>query len=153
MVMVDDNWSGEPLTKGTCVVFGGRGFVGRLLVYRLLKLNKWIVRVADSSPFLHLDLSTQSDSTLSEAIAAGSASYHRVDVKDQSKICRSNTSYRISIMYLATYINFLFGIIFCLPVSCMPKWFLPRSMRKQGNSYFSLLFPLKSGRMFQQNLG
>ncbi|XP_021833306.1 3beta-hydroxysteroid-dehydrogenase/decarboxylase isoform X1 [Prunus avium] len=69
----------------TCVVFGGRGFLGRSLVLRLLKLGKWIVRVADSTQSLHLDPSER-DSLLSQALSSGLASLHGVDVRDKSQI-------------------------------------------------------------------
>ncbi|XP_034198922.1 3beta-hydroxysteroid-dehydrogenase/decarboxylase isoform X3 [Prunus dulcis] len=69
----------------TCVVFGGRGFLGRSLVLRLLKLGKWIVRVADSTQSLHLDPSER-DSLLSQALSSGIASLHGVDVRDKSQI-------------------------------------------------------------------
>ncbi|KAK4778555.1 hypothetical protein SAY86_006083 [Trapa natans] len=71
----------EPIPSETCVVIGGRGFVGRWLVLRLLKLKKWIVRVVDSAPSLQLDPSDHLDSYLSEAISSGRASYHSVDVR------------------------------------------------------------------------
>ncbi|BBG93648.1 3-beta hydroxysteroid dehydrogenase/isomerase family protein, partial [Prunus dulcis] len=68
-----------------CVVFGGRGFLGRSLVLRLLKLGKWIVRVADSTQSLHLDPSER-DSLLSQALSSSIASLHGVDVRDKSQI-------------------------------------------------------------------
>lgn len=69
----------------TCVVLHGRGFVGRSLVLRLLKLGNWIVRIADSDQSLHLD-PTEQNSVLSEAIATGRASYYHVDVRDKSQV-------------------------------------------------------------------
>ena len=69
----------------TCVVFGGRGFIGRFLVLRLLKLGKWIVRVADSAQSLQLDPS-EDRSVLSEAISSGRASCCAVDVRDKAQV-------------------------------------------------------------------
>ncbi|KAL6342421.1 hypothetical protein AAG906_009094 [Vitis piasezkii] len=69
----------------TCVVFGGRGFIGRFLVLRLLKLGKWIVRVADSAQSLQLD-PTEDRSVLSEAISSGRASCCAVDVRDKAQV-------------------------------------------------------------------
>ncbi|KAK8571515.1 hypothetical protein V6N12_027601 [Hibiscus sabdariffa] len=71
----------------TCVVLGGRGFSGRALVNRLLRLGGWIVRVADSSSHsLLLDTSSASDSLLADAISSGQASFCHVDVLDTSQI-------------------------------------------------------------------
>ncbi|RVW20729.1 3beta-hydroxysteroid-dehydrogenase/decarboxylase isoform 3 [Vitis vinifera] len=69
----------------TCVVFGGRGFIGRFLVLRLLKLGNWIVRVADSAQSLQLD-PTEDRSVLSEAISSGRASCCPVDVRDKAQV-------------------------------------------------------------------
>lgn len=74
----------NPKTR-TCVVLGGRSFLGRSLVLKLLDLGKWIVRIADSAQSLQLDPS-ESDSVLSHAISKGRASYHCVDVRDISLI-------------------------------------------------------------------
>ena len=51
-MMVDDF---TELNPNTCVVLGGRGFLGRSLVLKLLTLGRWIVRIADSAPSLQLD--------------------------------------------------------------------------------------------------
>ncbi|XWS35300.1 hypothetical protein CRYUN_Cryun21dG0114200 [Craigia yunnanensis] len=73
----------------TCVVLGGRGFLGRSLVNRLLRLGGWIVRVADSSSHsLQLDPSSASDSLLSDALCSGQASFCHVDVRDTSQIIK-----------------------------------------------------------------
>ncbi|XP_031273567.1 3beta-hydroxysteroid-dehydrogenase/decarboxylase isoform X2 [Pistacia vera] len=72
----------------TCVVLNGRGFVGRSLVSRLLRLGNWIVRVADSAQPLQLD-SSESDSLLADFISSGRAEYWRVDVRDLSQIKRA----------------------------------------------------------------
>ncbi|XP_062173553.1 3beta-hydroxysteroid-dehydrogenase/decarboxylase isoform X2 [Alnus glutinosa] len=78
------------LNPRTCVVLGGRGFLGRSLVHRLLTLGKWIVRVADSAQSLHPDPSDDHhDSLLSQALSSGRASYHRVDVRDYSQIVKA----------------------------------------------------------------
>jgi nucleoside-diphosphate-sugar epimerase len=81
------------LNPRTCVVLGGRGFLGRSLVHRLLTLGKWIVRVADSAQSLHPDPSDDHhDSLLSQALSSGRASYHRVDVRDYSQIVKGMSS-------------------------------------------------------------
>nr|VDC69649.1 unnamed protein product [Brassica rapa] len=69
----------------TCVVLNGRGFVGRSLVSRLLRLGNWTVRVADSAQTLNLD---ESDSVLVDALSSGRASYHCVDVRDKPQIVK-----------------------------------------------------------------
>ncbi|KAL1078110.1 hypothetical protein V6Z11_D10G139900 [Gossypium hirsutum] len=56
--------------KRTCVVLGGRGFLGRSLVARLLQLGGWIVRVADSSSHSLLTDPSVSDSLLSNALCS-----------------------------------------------------------------------------------
>ncbi|KAM3355748.1 3beta-hydroxysteroid-dehydrogenase/decarboxylase isoform X1 [Capsicum galapagoense] len=67
----------------TCVVFGGRGFIGKSLVDRLLRVGNWIVRIADSIPTLQLE---PSESLLSHALSSGRASYFHVDVRHKSNI-------------------------------------------------------------------
>ncbi|XP_047264054.1 3beta-hydroxysteroid-dehydrogenase/decarboxylase isoform X3 [Capsicum annuum] len=67
----------------TCVVFGGRGFIGKSLVDRLLRVGNWIVRIADSIPTLQLE---PSESLLSHALSSGRASYFHVDVRLKSNI-------------------------------------------------------------------
>lgn len=80
----------EDLSPRTCAVLGGRGFLGRSLVFRLLKIGNWIVRIADSSKSLQLDLTDSSDSFLNDAIESGRASYHCLDVHDVSSIVKGN---------------------------------------------------------------
>ncbi|KVI08200.1 3beta-hydroxysteroid-dehydrogenase/decarboxylase-like isoform X1 [Cynara cardunculus var. scolymus] len=71
----------------TCVVLGGRSFIGRCLVVRLLKLGNWIVRVADSAQSLQLDPSeSKYDSPLNRAFSTGRASYAHVDLRHKSTI-------------------------------------------------------------------
>ncbi|KAF5465400.1 hypothetical protein F2P56_015413 [Juglans regia] len=72
------------LNRRTCVVLGGRGFLGRSLVLRLLALPNWIVRVADSPRSLHLH--PLHDSLLSQALSSGRASCYPLDVLDYSQI-------------------------------------------------------------------
>ncbi|GER32737.1 3-beta hydroxysteroid dehydrogenase/isomerasefamily protein [Striga asiatica] len=67
----------------TCAVLGGRGFIGRTLVERLLKLGSWIVRVVDTAMAPDLE---PSESLLSDALFAGRAVYFQVDVRDESQI-------------------------------------------------------------------
>ncbi|KAM7266260.1 hypothetical protein ACFE04_004157 [Oxalis oulophora] len=83
--------SSSDVRQRTCVVIGGRGLLGKLLVRRLLKLGNWIVRVADSSSSSssHSDDDVdECDSLLAKAIADGSASYSQCDVRDKSQIVK-----------------------------------------------------------------
>ncbi|KAE9620436.1 hypothetical protein Lal_00019069 [Lupinus albus] len=75
------------LNPKTCVVLGGRGFLGRSLVLRLLKLGNWIVRVADSAHSLQLDHS-DSDSLLAQALSSSRASYFHLDLRDKHRILK-----------------------------------------------------------------
>ncbi|KAG5530708.1 hypothetical protein RHGRI_025620 [Rhododendron griersonianum] len=72
----------------TCTVIGGRGFIGRSLVQRLLKLGDWIVRIADSDDSLRLD-HWEENSPLSEALSANRASYFHVDVRNKSQLIKA----------------------------------------------------------------
>ncbi|KAF2567916.1 hypothetical protein F2Q68_00023880, partial [Brassica cretica] len=82
--MDDDAVRGDSRLN-TCVVLNGRGFVGRSLVSRLLRLGNWTVRVADSAQTLNLD---ESDSVLVDALSSGRATYHCVDVRDKPQIVK-----------------------------------------------------------------
>ncbi|KAI7743491.1 hypothetical protein M8C21_015215 [Ambrosia artemisiifolia] len=71
----------------TCVVLGGRTFIGRCLVVRLLTIGNWIVRIADSAHSLQLDPSeSKYDSPLNRALSTGRASYSHVDVRHKTTI-------------------------------------------------------------------
>ncbi|XP_076892492.1 3beta-hydroxysteroid-dehydrogenase/decarboxylase-like [Bidens hawaiensis] len=71
----------------TCVVLGGRTFIGRCLVVRLLTLGNWIVRIADSAQSLQFDpAESKYDSPLNRAISTGRASYAHVDVRHKTTI-------------------------------------------------------------------
>ncbi|KAI4324346.1 hypothetical protein L6164_023893 [Bauhinia variegata] len=80
---VDDQFT--ELIPKTCVVLGGRGFLGRSLVLMLLKLGKWMVRVADSALAIQIDQYDR-DSVLSEALLSGRASYFHVDLRNKRQI-------------------------------------------------------------------
>nr|XP_043635102.1 3beta-hydroxysteroid-dehydrogenase/decarboxylase-like [Erigeron canadensis] len=67
----------------TCVVVGGRSFIGKYLVVRLLKQGNWIVRVADSAESLKLD---HSESLLTRAISTGRASCSHLDLRLKTSI-------------------------------------------------------------------
>ncbi|KAI3828960.1 hypothetical protein L1987_03072 [Smallanthus sonchifolius] len=80
MAMVDDQ-------SKTCLVLGGRTFVGRCLIVRLLKLGNWIVRVADSAQSLQFDPADHNyDLPLNRALSTGRASYFHVDVRNKKSI-------------------------------------------------------------------
>lgn len=81
--MATDESSNEDDHFGTCVVLGGRSFIGRSLVLKLLKLGKWIVRVVDSTQSPQLDAS---DSALANAFSSGLASYIHVDLRNKFQI-------------------------------------------------------------------
>ncbi|XP_011007411.1 PREDICTED: 3beta-hydroxysteroid-dehydrogenase/decarboxylase isoform 3-like isoform X1 [Populus euphratica] len=90
MAIVDDLISPGGGQRACVVVLGGRGFLGRSLVTRLLQLGDWIVRVADSTHSLQLDAdSNHGDSVLRDALASGFASYCQVDVRDPSQITKA----------------------------------------------------------------
>nr|DAD25217.1 TPA_asm: hypothetical protein HUJ06_026681 [Nelumbo nucifera] len=94
----------------TCVVLGGRSFIGRSLVLKLLESKKWIVRIADSAPSLHLDLNEQS-SVLSEAISTGRASYFQVDVREKTQIVRGESSMQLTVFGVHTVLFSLLGSV------------------------------------------
>ncbi|XP_027356647.1 3beta-hydroxysteroid-dehydrogenase/decarboxylase isoform X2 [Abrus precatorius] len=71
------------LNPKTCVVLGGRGFLGRSLVLRLLKLGNWIVRVADSAQSIQLH---ESEALLAQALSSARASYFHLDLRDKRRI-------------------------------------------------------------------
>ncbi|XP_022859462.1 3beta-hydroxysteroid-dehydrogenase/decarboxylase-like [Olea europaea var. sylvestris] len=84
--MVEENGSHyDDRQLKTCVVIGGRGFIGRSLVERLLKLGNWIVRVIDSYPSPQI---LPSESILSQAFSSGRALYFRVDPLNKPQIIK-----------------------------------------------------------------
>lgn len=80
---VDDRFA--DLNPKTCVVLGGRGFLGRSLVLRLLQLGNWIVRVADSTQSLQLH---HSESLLAQALSSARASFFHLDLRDKRNIAK-----------------------------------------------------------------
>lgn len=70
----------------TCVVLGGRGFIGRALVERLLKLGNWSVRVVGSTENPQL---LPSELLLAHAFSCGRASYFHVDVRKKAQIIQA----------------------------------------------------------------
>ncbi|KAK7341566.1 hypothetical protein VNO80_24500 [Phaseolus coccineus] len=80
---VDDRFA--HLNPKKCVVLGGRGFLGRSLVLKLLKLGNWIVRIADSAQSLHLH---HSESVLAQALSSARASYFHIDLTDKCNIVK-----------------------------------------------------------------
>ncbi|KAK6146320.1 hypothetical protein DH2020_020189 [Rehmannia glutinosa] len=83
--MANENGGDGDLDKEvkTCAVLGGRGFIGRPLVERLLRLGNWIVRVVDAAKSPELK---PSESLLADAFSSGRAAYFQVDVRDISQI-------------------------------------------------------------------
>ncbi|XP_051116824.1 3beta-hydroxysteroid-dehydrogenase/decarboxylase, partial [Andrographis paniculata] len=86
----------------TCAVLGARGFVGRVLVERLLTRGNWIVRLADShnSPDLK-----PSETLLADALASGRASYFQVDVRRESEIAEAIQG--VSAVFYTDYVDSL----------------------------------------------
>ncbi|KAL3635044.1 hypothetical protein CASFOL_022098 [Castilleja foliolosa] len=83
--MTNENGGGGDLDKEvkTYAVLGGRGFIGRALVERLLRLGNWTVRVVDASKSPEVETS---ESLLADALSSGRAAYFQVDVRNQSRI-------------------------------------------------------------------
>ncbi|KAL2463445.1 3beta-hydroxysteroid-dehydrogenase/decarboxylase isoform 3 [Forsythia ovata] len=81
-----DNNSDDHHGLKTCLVLGGRGFVGRVLVERLLRLGNWIVRIADYTQSPQLE---PSELLLSEAFSSRRASYFHVDVRNKPQIIKA----------------------------------------------------------------
>ena len=81
----------------TCVVLGGRTVIGKALVSRLLSLDHWVVRVADSAQQLDLD---DGDSLLSKSISNGRASYFAVDLRNTDRLIQG-----ICYLYVFTSLN------------------------------------------------
>lgn len=78
----------------TCLVIGGRSFVGKCLVVRLLQLGNWIVRVAGSTQSVELDVSDRYyDLPLNRALSTGRASYFHVDVCNRKSIVNGSDAY------------------------------------------------------------
>ncbi|CAN1847841.1 3beta-hydroxysteroid-dehydrogenase/decarboxylase isoform 3 [Linum perenne] len=72
----------------SCVVLGGQGFVGISLILRILKIENWIIRIADYPQSISLDPTDVDYSIIRDAISSGRASYHHIDVCDPSLICK-----------------------------------------------------------------
>lgn len=85
---VDDRFA--HLNPKKCVVVGGRGFLGRSLVLRLLKLGNWIVRIADSAQSLQL---LNSESVLAQALSSARASYFHIDLADKCNVVKGPQSF------------------------------------------------------------
>lgn len=115
MAIVDDLINPRGAQRTCVVVLGGRGFLGRSLVTRLLQLGDWIVRVADSTPSLQLDAdSNHGDSVLRDALASGLASYCQVDVRDPSQIIKGNKKFGdferfLLAVYVCVFVLWLVG--------------------------------------------
>uniref|UniRef100_A0A0D6R3L8 3-beta hydroxysteroid dehydrogenase/isomerase domain-containing protein n=1 Tax=Araucaria cunninghamii TaxID=56994 RepID=A0A0D6R3L8_ARACU len=70
-----------------CVVTGGRGFVARWLVRKLLQSGRRIVRIVDLARAISLDEEEQS-SILGEALKCGRAVYYGADLRDQAELVK-----------------------------------------------------------------
>lgn len=81
---VDDRFADLQNPK-TCVVLGGRGFLGRSLVLKLLNFGNWIVRVADSAESIQLHAS---ESLLSDALSSARASYFHLELRDKLNVAK-----------------------------------------------------------------
>eukprot|EP00249_Psilotum_nudum_P021003 c27929_g2_i1 orf=1-222(-) len=68
-----------------CVVTGGRGFVARHLVIKLIDSGKWTVRIMDLAPEIDLEDDERSG-LLGEALASGKAHYASADLRMKSQV-------------------------------------------------------------------
>ncbi|XP_022874654.1 3beta-hydroxysteroid-dehydrogenase/decarboxylase-like isoform X1 [Olea europaea var. sylvestris] len=84
--MATENGGSNSDVLKTCLVLGGRGFIGRVLVERLLKLGNWVVRVADYTESPQLE---PSELLLSDAFSSARASYFHVDVRNKPQIIKA----------------------------------------------------------------
>ncbi|CAN6485370.1 unnamed protein product [Victoria cruziana] len=85
MAATDEGSAASRAELPTCVVLGGRSFVGRPLVTMLIRSGKWRVRIADAGSSLVLD-PDEEDSDLSRALQSGGASYFSVVIGDKSQL-------------------------------------------------------------------
>lgn len=69
-----------------CVVTGGRGFVARHLVRKLLESGRWIVRIVDLARTNSLDENDEQSSILAEALKSGRAVYYGADVRNKAAL-------------------------------------------------------------------
>ncbi|CAK9223492.1 unnamed protein product [Sphagnum troendelagicum] len=70
----------------TCVVTGGRGFVGRNLVLKLLQEDKFSIKVADRALEMELSPEEEETGTLDKALVSGKAQYVSVDIGSKSEL-------------------------------------------------------------------
>ncbi|CAA3012784.1 3beta-hydroxysteroid-dehydrogenase decarboxylase isoform X2 [Olea europaea subsp. europaea] len=96
--MATENGGSNSDVLKTCLVLGGRGFIGRVLVERLLKLGNWVVRVADYTESPQLE---PSELLLSDAFSSARASYFHVDVRNKPQIIKG------MYFFIYTFINSL----------------------------------------------
>ena len=68
----------------TCVVTGGRGFLGRRLVLKLLEAD-WEVRIADILPEIALD-DSEAGSLVDISLKNGRAKYFAADIRVYDEI-------------------------------------------------------------------
>ncbi|KAI3470154.1 hypothetical protein Pfo_026817 [Paulownia fortunei] len=96
----------------TCAVLCGRGFIGRALVERLLRLGNWIVRVADAAKSPGLK---PSESLLADAFASGRAAYFQVDVRHKSQIIEAIEGVSV-VFYTDSMDSFSSDFYFCYKI-------------------------------------
>ncbi|KAH9314557.1 hypothetical protein KI387_023184 [Taxus chinensis] len=70
-----------------CVVTGGRGFVAKWLVRKLLQSGRWVVRIVDLESAITLDDEEQS-SILGEALSSERAVYYGIDLRDKTELLK-----------------------------------------------------------------
>lgn len=73
--------------RQVCLVTGGRGFLARHLVLRLIDEDRWIVRIADLAPAPALS-AEEEEGPLGRAIRTGTAEYVPLDVRDTEQVAR-----------------------------------------------------------------
>ncbi|CAN1294850.1 3beta-hydroxysteroid-dehydrogenase/decarboxylase isoform 2, partial [Linum perenne] len=71
-----------------CVVTGGRGFAARHLIEMLMRLDKFLVRIADLAPAIELS-PEEEDSDLARALKSGRATYVSMDLRNKLQVVKA----------------------------------------------------------------
>ncbi|CAN0887771.1 3beta-hydroxysteroid-dehydrogenase/decarboxylase isoform 2 [Linum grandiflorum] len=71
-----------------CVVTGGRGFAARHLIEMLIRLDKFLVRIADLAPAIELS-PEEVDGDLARALESGRATYVSMDLRNKPQVVKA----------------------------------------------------------------